>query len=569
MLVIMKNINILKEYIFKNKFSIILIIMFSIISTILTLIAPILVGDIIEKIVILDMKSIVNQILLITCIYITIFILDSFNVTNVSKLSSKIGRKIREELFSKIHKIPISYIDKNSHGEIINKFSFDVENICLAIIQVASKVVVGVVTIIGAIIIMIKLNYIMAIITFFSAPMMYFISKFIVNRTKEMFKSREAILSKINGYTGEIISNNKTVKDFNYVNIVENKFNNMNEKLYKDGKKAQFYSSLTNPCTRIVNNLTYIIIGIVGIILTKNGQADLGIITSFLMYVNIFARPFNEITGVMSELQTAISSVDKIREFLRSRDEENDIKKEIKNIRGNIDFINVDFSYNKDAKFIENMNLSVKQGESIAIVGKTGAGKTTIINLIMKFYNINKGIILIDGINIDDIPRNVLRKNIGIVLQDTKLFKGTIKENIAYGKKDATDEEIVNAAKISGSDSFIKRLPNGYDTLITEKTFLSAGEIQLITIARIFLIKPPILILDEATSNVDIVTENKIQGAFLELMKDATTFIIAHHLSTIKSADRIIVVENGNIVEEGKHEELLKRRGKYFELYEN
>lgn len=565
----MKNSDRLKEYLFKNKFSLILIIAFSIISTVLTLIAPILVGDIIEKIVILDMQSIVKQILIIACIYITIFVLDSFSVINVSKVSSKIGNKIREELFSMLHRIPISYIDKNSHGEIVNKFSFDVENICLAIIQVVSKIVVGLVTIIGAIIIMVKLNYIMAIITFFSAPIMYFISRFIVNRTKEMFKSRGEIISKINGYTGEIISNNKTVKDFNYVKKAENKFNEMNEKLCEDGKKAQFYSSLTNPCTRFVNNLTYIIIGIVGIILTKNGEADLGIITSFLMYVNIFARPFNEITGVMSEVQTAISSSNKIKEFLESQEEVNTVKSYKKNIKGNIDFINVNFSYNKNTKFIENMNLSVKQGECIAIVGKTGAGKTSIVNLIMKFYDINKGKILIDGINIDDIPKDVLRKNIGIVLQDTKLFTGTIKENIAYGKKDATDEEIVNAAKLSGSDTFIRRLPNGYDTLITEKTFLSAGEIQLITIARMFLIKPPILILDEATSNVDIVTENKIQGAFLELMKGATTFIIAHHLSTIKSADRIIVVENGNIVEEGKHEELLRKKGKYYELYES
>lgn len=565
----MKNSDRLKEYLFKNKFYLILIIAFSIISTVLTLIAPILVGDIIEKIVILDMQSIVKQILIIACIYITIFVLDSFSVINVSKVSSKIGNKIREELFSMLHRIPISYIDKNSHGEIVNKFSFDVENICLAIIQVVSKIVVGLVTIIGAIIIMVKLNYIMAIITFFSAPIMYFISRFIVNRTKEMFKSRGEIISKINGYTGEIISNNKTVKDFNYVKIAENKFNEMNEKLCEDGKKAQFYSSLTNPCTRFVNNLTYIIIGIVGIILTKNGEADLGIITSFLMYVNIFARPFNEITGVMSEVQTAISSSNKIKEFLESQEEVNTVKSYKKNIKGNIDFINVNFSYNKNTKFIENMNLSVKQGECIAIVGKTGAGKTSIVNLIMKFYDINKGKILIDGINIDDIPKDVLRKNIGIVLQDTKLFTGTIKENIAYGKKDATDEEIVNAAKLSGSDTFIRRLPNGYDTLITEKTFLSAGEIQLITIARMFLIKPPILILDEATSNVDIVTENKIQGAFLELMKGATTFIIAHHLSTIKSADRIIVVENGNIVEEGKHEELLRKKGKYYELYES
>ncbi|MBO5004054.1 MAG: ABC transporter ATP-binding protein [Clostridia bacterium] len=565
----MKNINGVKEYIFNNKFFITIIIVSCIISTILTLIAPVLVGNVIENIVIWNIEKITWKILLIACIYMVVFILDYVSVINLSKLSSKIGSEIREKLFNKLHNVPISYIDKNSYGEIINKFSFDVENICIAIIQCGTKIVVGIVTIIGAIIIMIKLNYIMAIITFFSAPLMYFISRFIVNSSKERFKSRAEIISKLNGYTNDIISSSKTVKDYNYTKIAEDKFNKMNEKLFEDGKKAQFYSSLTNPCTRFVNNLTYIIIGIVGIILTKNGEANIGIITSFLLYVNIFARPFNEITGVMSELQTAISSSNKIKEFLESEEEVNSVKSDIKNVKGNIDFINVNFSYNKDIKFIENMNLSVKQGESIAIVGKTGAGKTSIVNLIMKFYNINKGKILIDGININDIPKDVLRRNIGIVLQDTKLFTGTIKENIAYGKKDATDEEIVNAAKLSGSDAFIRRLPNGYNTVITEKTFLSAGEIQLITIARMFLIKPPILILDEATSNVDIVTENKIQKSFLELMKGATTFIIAHHLSTIKSADRIIVVENGNIVEEGKHEELLRKKGKYYEIYEN
>lgn len=565
----MKDSNILKEYIFKNKFCIILIILLCILSTILTLLAPILVGNVIQKIVILNMQSIVKQILLIAFIYGCIFVLDFVSVINLSKLSSRIGNEIREKMFSKIHSVPISYIDKNSHGEILNKFSFDVENICLAIIQSTDKIVIGIVTIIGAIIVMIKLNYIMAIITILSAPLMYCISRFIVSSSKEMFKSRGDIIAKINGYTGEIINSNKTVKDFNYTKITQDKFNKMNERLYKDGKKAQFYSSLTNPCTRLVNNLTYILIGIVGIMLAKKGEADIGIITSFLMYVNIFARPFNQITGVMSELQTAFSSANKIDEFLQIQDEEITGKGNIKNIKGNIDFINVHFSYNEDIKFIQNMNLSVKQGESIAIVGKTGAGKTSIVNLIMKFYDINKGEILIDGVNINDISKEVLRKNIGIVLQDTKLFTGTIKENIAYGKKDATDEEILNATKMSGSDTFIKRLPNGYDTVITEKTFLSAGEIQLITIARMFLIKPPILILDEATSNVDIVTENKIQKAFFELMKGATTFIIAHHLSTIKSADRIIVIENGNIVEEGKHEELLRKKGKYFEMYKN
>lgn len=446
-----------KKYLERNKFTIVVIVISSIIATIFTLVTPVLVGNVIKEITNLDKTHLLKESILIVCMYLGIFILDSISVTYSSRLSSRVGKDIREDLFNKLHKLPIFYIDKNSHGEIINNFSYDVENICLAIIQIFSKSVVGIVTIIGAIIIMLKLNIIMAIITILSSIVMYFISKFIVNSTKKMFKIRAELVSKMNGYAIEAIISNKTIKDFNYKEIVENKFSKMNEELYITGKKAQFYSSLTNPCTRLVNNLTYIIIGIVGIILTKKGQIDLGIVTSFLMYVSIFARPFNEITGVMSELQIAIASKKKIQEFLESKDEVKEKKaSNIKEIKGNIDFINVDFSYDENVKFIKNMNLSVKQGESIAIVGKTGVGKTSIVNLIMKFYNINKGKILIDGININDIPLEILRKNIGIVLQDTKLFTGTIKENIEYGRKDVADEEIKNAAKLSRSRYFYK-----------------------------------------------------------------------------------------------------------------
>lgn len=565
----MKNNKILKEYIFKSKISIILIVIPTIISTICTLIVPVLIGNVIELIINLNFKNIIKLIIIIALIYIAIFLLESISVANSSKFSSKVGNNIREILFEKLQKLPIEFIDKNSHGEILTKFSINIENITLAIIVTIPKIITGLVIIIGAIIVMLKLNIILAFTTFFTAPIMYFISRFIVKRTKEMFNKRAILISKINGYTQDIISGIKTVKNFNYNKIVEKKFKKMDRELYKVGKKAQFYASLTNPCTRFINNVTYIIIGVLGIILMQNENLDFASLTSFLIYVNIFSRPFNEITGVITEIQTAIISSNRIKEFLENKNEKDDGRNLIKDIKGNINFVNVSFSYNKDKSFINNMNLNIKMGENIAIVGKTGAGKTSIVNLIMRFNEVDKGEILIDGVNIKDISKDVLRKNIGVVLQDTKLFMGTIKENIAYGKENATDEEIINAAKLSGAHSFISNLKDGYDTVITEKTCISAGEIQLITIARIFLIKPPILILDEATSNVDIIAESKIQKSFMRLMKNTTTFIIAHHLSTIKFVDRIIVLEDGNIVEEGNHEELIRKKSIYYEIYKN
>lgn len=335
----------------------------------------------------------------------------------------------------------------------------------------------------------------------------------------------------------------------------------------KCGRKAVFYSSLTNPFTRFVGNLTYVVVGISGVILCSLGEIAIGTISTFFIYANLFAKPFQEITSIITEIQIAIASYKGIRKFLKEKEEKKLKEKAEIKINGNIELKDVNFSYKEGVKFIENMNLTIKQGEKIAIVGKTGSGKTTIANLIMRFYHINSGEIIINGENIENIPADVLRKNIGIVLQDTKLFTGTVKENISYGKEDASLEEIENAAKIAGADEFIRKLPKGYDTILNNESALSEGEIQLITIARVVLTKPPILILDEATSNVDIITENKVQKAFLELMKNATTFIIAHRLSTIKSADRIIVIEDGNIVEEGTHEELLMNKKYYYELY--
>ena len=419
---------------------------------------------------------------------------------------------------------------------------------------------------------MIKINKVMTVILICIAPIMYIISRFVGRNTTKLFSKRAEKVSDINGYTEEALTGFKTIKNFNSEQYFENNFKNKNESLKNVGIKSQFYSSLTNPSTRFVSNLAYIVVAISGIMIIKStadAHFSIGNLTTFLVYTNVFTRPFNEITSIISEIQTAIASAKRIFDYLNEKEElQNSKIVQLDKIEGRVEFKNVYFSYINNKKFIEKFNLIANPKQNIAIVGKTGAGKTTIVNLLMKFYEINSGEITIDGVNIQNISKEFLRKNIGIVLQDTKLFTGTIKENISYGSPNATDEEIKQAAKMAYAHEFIERLPEGYNTYIKNQNMLSPGEIQLINIARVMLTKPPILILDEATSNIDIVTENKISNAFNKLIKNSTSFIIAHRLSTIKNADKIIFIENGNIIEEGTHEQLLAKKGKYYSMYE-
>lgn len=556
----------MRDYILKYKKLIITMSIFTIFVAILTVIAPIYVGKIIDKFGKFSYKEFILNLIMLITIYILIYLFNFIQVKYLSKLIAKIQKDIRESIFCKINNIKIQEIDKIESGDILNQFSVDIENVSNGITQGLPKIVSGIVIIIFTIMIMLRINIIMSLVLIIIAPIMYFISKWVTKNTNVFFKDRANIVAKLNNNAEEYIIYQKTVKNFNYEEESEKEFDNLNQKLYKIGLKAQFYSALTNPTTRLVSNIGYVATGIIGVILMINGKITIGNITTFLMYTSIFTRPFNEITAILAELQTAFASSKRIDRFLKKENENINIENlDIKKLIGSIEFKNVDFSYTKEP-FIKNFNLTVKAGERIAIVGKTGAGKTTIVNLLMRFYEIQDGQIFIDGFNIKDIPITELRNNIGIVLQDTKLFTGTVKENISYGLKNISEADVKKVAKLAKADSFIEKLPKKYNTIINNE-MLSEGEIQLITIARVMLRNPNILILDEATSNVDLITENRIQQSMLELMKSKTTFIIAHRLSTIQSADKILYLENGNIIEQGTHEELIAKKSKYFELY--
>lgn len=558
---------------FKFKFSkiyIFLIIIFSILSAGLSITYPVIIGNLIDKIG--SNTNLINYFVTLALIFIFLFfsnILLNYFLTNYA---SRLSKNIRNILFNKINLLPIPVLEKFEKGEIINMFSTDIENISNGTIQSISKIISGIFTIILATYVMIKLNVALTIILIVLSLLMFVISKYIVSHTNTMFTKRANLLANLNSYTEEFISGKKTFDNFNYEKISSKNFNKKNSELYKYGYKTQFYSSLTNPCTRFVSNLSYIIVAMLGIVFCKNGTLTIGNISTFLIYTNLFTRPFNEITAVFSEIQTAIASYKRIITFINTPIVENLPSKSNASLPPkdsySIEFKNVEFSYTSKP-FIQDFNLYIPAGKSIAIVGKTGSGKTTIINLLNRFYEINSGKILIDNINIKDININELRKNIGMVLQDTQIFQGSIKENIAYGKPNASMKEIKQAAKLAFADSFIEKLPNGYDTYISNTDMLSEGEIQLLNIARIMLVKPAILILDEATSNIDLLTEDMIKKAILKLTENSTSIIIAHRLSTIRNCDFIVFIEAGNILEVGTHNELISKKGAYYDMYKS
>lgn len=540
-----------------------------------TLYIPVLIGNAIDCIVgkgDVDFNKIGNYLLKIGVLTAFAAILQWIMNTINNKLTYNIARDVRNEAFNKIEILPLKYIDSHRYGEIVNKIIADVDQFTEGLLMGFTQFFIGVGTIIGTLIFMLTINVSIALIVVVLTPISLFVAKFIAKRTHSMFKLQSQIRGEQTALIDEMVGNQKIVQAFSHEDEAIEKFDEVNERLEKCSLRAIFFSSLTNPSTRFVNSLVYAAVALTGaVIAVKNPMMmTAGALSCLLTYANQYTKPFNEISGVITELQNALVCASHVFELIEETPQIPDADDAfvLENANGRININNVSFAYEKEKPLIRDFNLDVTPGQRIAIVGPTGCGKTTMINLLMRFYDVDGGEISVDGHNIKDITRKSLRTNYGMVLQDTWLKEGTIRENIAMGKPDATDEEIKNAAKASHAHSFIKRLENGYDTVINENgEGLSQGQKQLLCIARVMLCLPPMLILDEATSSIDTRTEIKIQEAFNRLMEGKTSFIVAHRLSTIREADVILVMRDGNIVEKGNHNELLAQNGFYAHLY--
>lgn len=493
-----------------------------------------------------------------------------------NKIAFKIGCSVRKEYMKKVNQMPISFFDKTPHGDMASRITNDIETITEGIQQSTSQLFIGISTLLGTLVLMLSLNWVITLIVVFLTPFAFLLSSFIVKNIDKTFKLQQKTVGEINAFAKEHIDAQKTIKAYSFEKASEKQFNEINKRLYACGQKAQFFSSLVNPTTRLINSSTYIIVGIVcGLFVVANkkigGQVmSIGLSAAFLSYALQFAQPINNITNVTSQIEASYASFGRIFEILDLPCEpcESENAARLKVDKGSIEFENVNFSYDNNKPVIKNVSLEIKEGSKVAVVGPTGAGKTTLVNLLMRFYDAQSGKILIDGQDTSKVSRNSLRTSFAMVLQETFLFEDTVKNNIAYGKPDAADAEIMAAAKEAYAHNFIKRLPNGYDTVISAGADeLSAGQKQLLTIARAMLVNPPMLILDEATSSVDTLTEIRIQKAFEKMMQGKTTFVIAHRLSTIIDSDLILVMDKGNIVEVGTHEQLLKSGGLYSVLY--
>lgn len=485
-------------------------------------------------------------------------------------VTQNITLRMRQEISEKINLLPLKYFDKKSFGDVLSVVTNDVDTISQSLNQSMTQVITSVVTIIGILVMMLSISWQMTLVAIIALPLSFGIIAIIVKNSQKYFKSQQEILGKLNGHIEEMYAGHTIVKVFNGEQRSQEIFNRTNEALYNNGWRSQFFSSLMWPIMNFIGNLDYVAVAIVGADLAVKGIVTIGDIQAFIQYVSQFNQPIIQTANIANVLQSTAAAAERVFEFLAEKEEIREIESPIKlnEIKGAVDFENVFFGYNKNEPIIKGFTAHIKPGQRIAIVGPTGAGKTTIVNLLMRFYDVDSGSIKIDGVDIRDMKRKDLRKMFGMVLQDTWLFNGTIKENLAYGNLDATEEELYKASKAAHADHFIQTLPNGYDMELNEEASnISQGERQLLTIARAMLANPPMLILDEATSNVDTRTEILIQKAMEKLMQGSTSFVIAHRLSTIKDADLILVMRDGNIVEQGNHEQLLNKKGFYFELY--
>lgn len=571
-----KNKGTLKKvfsYIGKYKYFLILSMLFAAVTVGLTLYAPILVGKAIDCIIgkgnvdFVNMKSILIKVAVI--VVSTALIQWLMNVCN-NKITYNVSRDLRKKAFEKIEILPFSYIDTHSKGDIVSRVITDVDQLSDGLLMGFTQFFTGVITIIGTLAFMLSVNVFITIVVVVVTPLSFFIARFIAKKTFNMFSLQSKTRGEQTSFIDEMISNQKVAEAYSMNEENKARFDKINDDLAKYSLKATFFSSITNPATRFVNSIVYAAVALFGAIMAVKGNITVGILSCFLSYANQYTKPFNEISSVVTELQNAIACAARVFELIEESPELPDKADatELENVKGSVEINNLYFSYNPDRELLKNVNINVEPGKTVAIVGPTGCGKTTLINLLMRFYDPNNGAILVDEVNTQDVTRQSLRQNFGMVLQDTWLKSGTIADNIRLGKTDATDDEIIEAAKKAHAHSFIKRLPNGYKTKIGEDGgSLSQGQKQLLCITRLMLCPPPMLILDEATSSIDTRTEIKIQKAFNTLMKNRTTFIVAHRLSTIQNADLILVMNNGNIIEQGTHASLYAQKGFYYNLY--
>lgn len=552
---------------------------FSAVQIAATLLAPVIVGKTIDYII--GVNNVDFGVIAVNALYLAMLIAAAVIFQYLSSLcinfaSFRTIRDLRRYAFKKLNDVPLSYIDGNSHGDLMARVGSDIDQISDGLIQGFSQLFSGIITIIGTLAFMLSLNWLIALAVVVITPLSLFVAYFIAKGCHNMFAMQAKKRGELSGLITEMLSNQRVVKLFGYEQRAEKRFAEINAELKIWGQNAAFYSAMVNPCTRFVNNVVYVAVCILGAFLVIKGDGILGMsaftvggLSCFLTYANQYTKPFNEITGVVTELQTATAAASRVFELLSAPDQPSDEGlPELTNVKGNIEIDDVYFSYVKENPLIQGFSLKVTSGQRIAIVGPTGCGKTTLINLLMRFYDADSGEIRVEGKSTDDVTRRSLRLNYGMVLQDTWLKKGTVKDNIAYGKPDASDEEIVEAAKAAHIHNFIMRLENGYDTMLGDDGGnISQGQKQLFCIARVMLTHPPMLILDEATSSIDTRTEIRIQKAFEKLMQNKTSFIVAHRLSTIKNANLILVMNKGNVIEKGTHKELIEKQGFYAKLY--
>ena len=560
------------QYIQKHKILIIFSLALTTIIVLTELYIPILVANGIDWIVeenqvnFEEIYRIVGNITIFTIIMLIAKWLVS--VIN-NKIIFSISQNLRNDALRKLQKVPLRYIDSHPHGEIVSRVISDVDQVSDGLLLGFTQIFSGILTIILTVVFMFSLNREMAWMVVILSPLSLFVANYISKKTYHLFQKQSEIRGEETGFLNEMITNQKTILALGEEEKNVKKFQNINQNLEKVSVKALFFSSITNPSTRFVNNMVYAVVTLFGAFIAITGKLSVGGLSCFLSYANQYTKPFNEISSVMTELQNAMACLARILKII-DEEEEAQEEKSLREVEGNVIFQNVDFGYSSKERFIKNMNFSIEPGQKVAIVGPTGCGKTTLMNLLMRFYDVTSGEILVDGKNIQEVDRKLLRKSFGMVLQEAWMKNGTVLENIKLGKPDATEEEIEEVTKEAKSYEIIQRLPNGFDTILENNgSILSEGEKQLISITRILLLSPPMLILDEATSNIDTRTELQIQEAFDKLMKGRTSFIVAHRLSTIVSADVILVMKDGEIIEQGRHEELFEKNGFYAELYES